>query len=110
MIIAIMVMFVSSLLMVAAFTAANGDIHLSHIDLTQKQAYFAALAGVQEYEYGLGEMIQQHVRLPVHHPVVLLNSSLADGLGQVTLARAARAEKQSVFPLSDESKIGRAHV
>ena len=53
MIIAIMVMFVSSLLMVAAFTAANGDIHLSHIDLTQKQAYFAALAGVQEYEYGL---------------------------------------------------------
>jgi hypothetical protein len=53
MIIAIMVMFVSSLLMVAAFTAANGDVHLSHTDLTQKQAYFAALAGVQEYEYKL---------------------------------------------------------
>lgn len=53
MIIAIMVMFVTSLLMVAAFTAANGDIHLSHTDLTQKQAYFAALAGVQEYQYKL---------------------------------------------------------
>ena len=53
MIIAIMVMFVASLLMVAAFTAANGDIHQSHTDLTQKQAYFAALAGVQEYEYKL---------------------------------------------------------
>ena len=53
MIIAIMVMFVTSLLMVAAFTAANGDIHQSHTDLTQKQAYFAALAGVQEYEYKL---------------------------------------------------------
>ena len=53
MIIAIMVMFVASLLMVAAFTAANGDVHQSHTDLTQKQAYFAALAGVQEYEYKL---------------------------------------------------------
>jgi hypothetical protein len=53
MIIAIMVMFVSSLLLVAAFTAAEGDVHLSHTDVTQKQAYFAALAGVQEFEYKL---------------------------------------------------------
>src|SRR4029077_10265612 len=53
MIIALGVMVVTALLMVAAFTAANGDIHLSHQDLTQKQAYFAALAGVQEYEYKL---------------------------------------------------------
>jgi hypothetical protein len=51
MIIAIGVMFVTSLLLVAAFTAANGDIHLSHEDSTQKQAYYASLAGVQEYEY-----------------------------------------------------------
>jgi hypothetical protein len=53
MIVAIGVMFVTSLLLVAAFTVANGDIHLSHIDTTQKQAYYAALAGVQEYEYRL---------------------------------------------------------
>ena len=33
MIIAIMVMFVASLLLVAAFTAANGDVHQSHTDL-----------------------------------------------------------------------------
>ena len=46
-------MLVTSLLLVAAFTAANGDTQLSHIDLTQKQAYYAALAGVQEYEYKL---------------------------------------------------------
>jgi len=50
MMIALGVMFVTSLLLVAAFTAANGDIHLSHTDTTQKQAYYAALAGVQEYE------------------------------------------------------------
>lgn len=53
MVIALMVMLVTSLLLVATFTAANGETHLSHTDLTQKQAYYAALAGVQEYEYKL---------------------------------------------------------
>jgi type II secretory pathway pseudopilin PulG len=53
MIIALMVMFVTSLLLVAAFTAANSDDQLAHQDTTQKQAYYAALAGVQEYEYEL---------------------------------------------------------
>lgn len=51
MIVALGVMLVTSLLLVAAFTAANGNIQLSHDSLTQKQAYYAALAGVQEYEY-----------------------------------------------------------
>ncbi len=50
MIIALGVMLVTSLLLAAAFTAVNGDIHLSHTDTIQKQAYYAALAGVQEYE------------------------------------------------------------
>jgi len=53
MIIALGVMLVTSLLMIVAFTAANGDITLSARDLTAKQAYFAALAGVQEYEFKL---------------------------------------------------------
>ncbi len=51
MIIAIGVMFVTSLLLVAAFAVANGDIHLSSTDTNQKKAYYAALAGVQQYEY-----------------------------------------------------------
>jgi hypothetical protein len=55
MLIALGVMLVSSLLMVAAFEAANGDIHLSHKSDIQKQAYYAALAGIQEYEYHLQE-------------------------------------------------------
>lgn len=54
-IVAIGVMFVSSLLVVAAFTAAEGDITLSHRDSTGKRAYYAALAGVQDYEYQLEE-------------------------------------------------------
>ena len=51
MIIAIGVMFVTSLLLVAAFTVANGEVQNSHISRLQKQAYYAALAGVQQYEY-----------------------------------------------------------
>ena len=51
MIIVIGVMFVTSLLLVAAFTVANGEVQNSHVSLVQKQAYYAALAGVQQYEY-----------------------------------------------------------
>jgi type II secretory pathway pseudopilin PulG len=47
------VMLVTSLLLAAAFAAANGDIHLSHRDTIEKQAYYAALAGIQEYQYQL---------------------------------------------------------
>ena len=50
MIIAIGVMFVTGLLLVAAFTVANGDVHSSHRSTLEKQAYYAALAGVQQYE------------------------------------------------------------
>ena len=52
-VLALGVMLVTGLLLVGAFTAANGNIQLSHQSLTQKQAYYAALAGVQEYEYKL---------------------------------------------------------
>jgi hypothetical protein len=51
MIIALGVMLVTSLLLAATFVAARGDIQLSHTDTTQKEAYYASLAGVQEFEY-----------------------------------------------------------
>ena len=53
MIIALGVMFVTGLLLVAAFTAAHGDVEASHENVTDKQAYYAALAGMQQYEYKL---------------------------------------------------------
>jgi Tfp pilus assembly protein PilX len=53
MVVALGVMLVCSLLVAATFEAANGDIDLSHRDSLQKQAYYAALAGVQEFEYHL---------------------------------------------------------
>src|ERR1700681_444512 len=51
MIIALGVMLVTSALLLAAFAIAQGDVHQSRRDTAQKQAYYAALAGVQEYEY-----------------------------------------------------------
>ena len=53
MIVVLIMTLITSLLLIAAYTAAIGDTHLSHADLTQKQAYYAALAGIQEYEYKL---------------------------------------------------------
>ena len=53
MIIVISVMFITSLLLVAVFTAASGEIHLTRTDRAQKKAYYAAEAGVEDYEYHL---------------------------------------------------------
>jgi Tfp pilus assembly protein PilX len=53
MIIMLGVMLVTSLLVVAAFTSANGEIHLTATDTAQKKAYYAAEAGIQNYEYHL---------------------------------------------------------
>jgi Tfp pilus assembly protein PilX len=53
MIIAIGVMFITGLLLVAAFTVANGDVHNSQRDVHAKQAYYEAIAGLQQYEYEL---------------------------------------------------------
>jgi hypothetical protein len=51
MVIAVSVMLVTSLLLAGTFVATQQDIGLSHTDTTQKEAYYAALAGVQEFEY-----------------------------------------------------------
>jgi len=53
MIIALGVMFITGLLLVAAFTVANGDVHNSQRDVHAKQAYYEAIAGLQQYEYEL---------------------------------------------------------
>jgi Tfp pilus assembly protein PilX len=53
MIVVLGVMLVTSLLLVAAFTAANGEVHLTNTDRAQKKAYYAAEAGIENYEYHL---------------------------------------------------------
>lgn len=53
MLVVIGVLFVSGLLMTAAFTAAEGDIHLTKGDTNAKKAYYAAQAGVSNYAFHL---------------------------------------------------------
>jgi type II secretory pathway pseudopilin PulG len=52
-ILALSVMLITSLLLAAVLTVTIGEVTSTHRDTTQKQAYYAALAGVQEYEYQL---------------------------------------------------------
>jgi Tfp pilus assembly protein PilX len=47
------VLLITSLLLVAAFTAADGEVHLTNTDRAQKKAYYAAEAGIEDYEYHL---------------------------------------------------------
>ena len=52
-VVALGVLLVTSMLLVAGFTAVDGDTHLAREDVSRKEAYYAALAGVQAYEYQL---------------------------------------------------------
>jgi len=49
----LLMLLITSALLVAAFTAANGEVHLTATDTAQKKAYYAAEAGVEDYEYHL---------------------------------------------------------
>lgn len=53
MIFAIMIMFVASLLVAGVVVAASGDITLTRHNTSQKEAYNAALAGIEVYQYHL---------------------------------------------------------
>jgi Tfp pilus assembly protein PilX len=44
---------VTAMLLVAAFTSARGEIHLTSTDAAEKKAYYAAEAGIEDYEYHL---------------------------------------------------------
>jgi len=52
-IVVLSVMLVTSLLVAAAFTATRGDLPLTQESTHHSQAYYAAQAGVQEYDYKL---------------------------------------------------------
>ncbi len=54
MLFALVALFVSSLLVAAALTSASGDIRLSRRATTQNKAYYAAVAGIDTYQYQLG--------------------------------------------------------
>jgi Tfp pilus assembly protein PilX len=73
MILVLGVMLVTSLLLVAAFTAADGEIHLTSTDRAQKKAYYAAEAGIEDYEYHLtqdGNYLSYCTNPPAENPAL----------------------------------------
>ena len=55
-------------------------------------------------ERGVGDLLEQRVRLAVEDAIALLDRGAADGLGEVALAGAWRAEKERVLALRDEAR------
>ncbi|HEY3865922.1 MAG TPA: hypothetical protein VGL54_07555 [Solirubrobacteraceae bacterium] len=53
MIVAIMALFISSLLVAAVFVGVDGDVTLTRASTNQKEAYYAAMAGISAYKYQL---------------------------------------------------------
>jgi hypothetical protein len=53
MIVAIMALFISSLLVAAVFVGVSGDVTLTRASTSQKEAYYAAMAGISAYKYEL---------------------------------------------------------
>jgi hypothetical protein len=53
MLFALLALFVGALLVAAAFSAANGDVKLTKQANLQARAYYAAVAGVERYQYQL---------------------------------------------------------
>ncbi len=54
-------------------------------------------------ERGVCQLLEQRVRFAIEHAVALMNGGPPDGLGEMTLACARRAEEEDVFPLQDEA-------
>ncbi|MGA2163172.1 MAG: hypothetical protein ABSH36_01730 [Solirubrobacteraceae bacterium] len=80
MIVALAVMLISSGLVVAAFTAARGDIGAVSVNSEQKKAYYAAEAGIQDYEYHLtqdGNYLSYCTEPPAANPA--LNQQYKEG-------------------------------
>jgi type II secretory pathway pseudopilin PulG len=47
---ALIVLFIGGLLVAGAFAAVNGDVDVTRRDTSQKKAYYAALAGIEQYK------------------------------------------------------------
>ena len=64
MLFALLALFVGSLLVAAAFTSANGDVKLTRRATVQAKAYFAAVAGVDRYQYQLTSSPEYWTKCP----------------------------------------------
>src|SRR5690606_15891448 len=86
---------------------AGGGGQLAHAEVVEdeerdrRDGLDVALAFAREL--GVGQLLEEDVRLTVEHTVALLDDSQADGLGEVALAGAGRPEQERVLVLGDEA-------
>jgi type II secretory pathway pseudopilin PulG len=103
-ILALLVLLITALMLVAAFTAANGEIHLTSTDTAQKKAFYAAEAGLEDYEYQLtqdGNYLTYCTTPPAANPA--LNQYYKEGVG------VAREGPEPFVPLK-ASELSTAEV
>src|SRR5206468_12786322 len=55
-------------------------------------------------ERRIGDLLEKRVGLTIDDGIALVDSRAAEGLGEMTLARAWRAEQEHVFALPDEAR------
>jgi Tfp pilus assembly protein PilX len=104
-ILTLLVLLVTSLLLVAAFTAANGEIHLTSTDTAQKKAFYAAEAGLEDYEYQLtqdGNYLTYCTTPTAANPA--LNQYYKEGVEPATPLKASELSKAEVPGTSGEEK------
>jgi Tfp pilus assembly protein PilX len=93
-IVVLAIMLVTSMLVVAGFTAANGEIHLTKTDRSQKKAYYAAEAGVEDYEYHLtqdGNYLSYCTNPPAANPA--LNQVGENNIHRATVPNAGEGSE-----------------
>jgi Tfp pilus assembly protein PilX len=68
MIFALLTLLIGGLLVAAAFSAADGDIRVTQRGSTQAKAYYAALAGINRYQYQLTSSPESWTKCPTIAP------------------------------------------
>src|SRR5271157_3192448 len=94
-------------MMISSSSSARGEGQLAHSQIVDDEQGHGHqelhVLFVGAVERGLGQLIEQAVRLAVEHAVTLLDSGVSDSLSQVALASTGGTEKQCVFAAPDKA-------
>jgi Tfp pilus assembly protein PilX len=109
----LLMLLITSVLLVAAFTAANGEVHLTNTDRSQKKAYYAAEAGIEDYEYHLtqdGNYLSYCTSPPSSNPALNQVGSTANRAKVPTSNKEPTTEEYAIQLLPAESdKLEKDH-
>jgi hypothetical protein len=114
MLFALLALFVGSLLVAAAFSAANGDVKLTKQANLEARAYYAAVAGVERYQYQLTANPNYWVECPSRTSTTVPGTSdekfTYKTLGSSTSATGCVASKQTTILESSGNANGTFRV